>query len=144
MASYEERILKAIEDSEVGLTTVDVAKQAGVSKTTAIKYLSVLKSEGKCQFVEVGPSKLWRTSEPKEVAESTKNIECLDDFEAALRKGGAVAIPSLKLSVVAQLEEISDDVTISMSFKVKPEKVGTFMNLMKKCVHQTELTVDTS
>jgi transposase len=138
MASYEERILKAIEDSEVGLTTVDVAKQAGVSKTTAIKYLSVLKSEGKCEFVEVGPSKLWRSSEPKEAAITPENVERLEDFEAALKKGCAVEMPSLKLSVVAQLEEISDDVTISMSFKVKPEKVGTFMNLMKKCVHQTE------
>lgn len=138
MASYEERILEAIEDSEVGLTTVDVAKQAGVSKTTAIKYLSVLKSEGKCQFVEIGPSKLWRITELKEVAETAEDVECLEDFEAALKEGGAVVTPSLKLSVVAQLEEISDDVVISMSFKVKPEKVGTFMNLMKKCVHQIE------
>ncbi len=137
MASYEERILKAIEDSEVGLTTVDVAKQAGISKTTAIKYLSVLKSEGKCQFVEVGPSKLWRSNEPKEVDEPAKDVECLEEVEAALVKGDGEA-PSVKFSVVAQLEEISDDVTISMSFKVKPEKVGTFMNLMKKCVHQTE------
>ncbi|HII06550.1 MAG TPA: winged helix-turn-helix transcriptional regulator [Methanotrichaceae archaeon] len=138
MASYEERILKAIEDSEVGLTTVDVAKQAGVSKTTAIKYLSVLKSEGKCQFVEIGPSKLWRISEPKEVAETAENVECMEDFEAALKRGGAVTTSSLKLSLVAQLEEISDDVVISMSFKVKPEKVGTFINLMKKCVHQID------
>lgn len=138
MASYEERILKAIEDSEVGLTTVDVAKKAGVSKTTAIKYLSVLKSEGKCKFVEVGPSKLWRSSEPKGISETAEDIECLENFEAALKKGGSVVTPSLSLSVVAQLEEISDDVTISMSFKVKPEKVRTFMNLMKKCAHQTE------
>jgi predicted ArsR family transcriptional regulator len=138
MASYEERILKAIEDSEVGLTTVDVAKQAGVSKTTAIKYLSVLKSEGKCEFVEVGPSKLWRANVLGEVAITPENAKCLEDFKAALKERGGVDAPSMKLSVVAQLEEISEDVTISMSFKVKPEKVGTFMNLMKKCVRQTE------
>ena len=138
MASYEERILKAIEDSEVGLTTVDVAKKAGVSKTTAIKYLSVLKSEGKCEFVEVGPSKLWRASEAGGAAISLEKVECLENFEAALKERGGVITPPLKLSVVAQLEEISEDVTISMSFKVKPEKVGTFMNLMKKCVRQTE------
>jgi len=138
MASYEERILKAIEDSEVGLTTVDVAKQAGVSKTTAIKYLSVLKSEGKCEFVEVGPSKLWRAHEFGSVAITPENFECLEDFKAALEEQSGVDAPSMKLSVVAQLEDISEDVTISMSFKVKPDKVGTFMNLMKKCVRQTE------
>jgi predicted ArsR family transcriptional regulator len=137
MASYEERILKAIEDSEVGLTTVDVAKQAGVSKTTAIKYLSVLKSEGKCEFVEVGPSKLWRASESGGAAINTEKVEYLKDFNAALKDRGVDLAP-VKLSVVAQLEEISEDVTISMSFKVKPENVGTFMNLMKKCVRQTE------
>lgn len=61
MASYKERILDVIGESEVGLTTVDVAKKANVSKTTVIKYLSVLSSEGEVEFVEVGPSKLWRT-----------------------------------------------------------------------------------
>ncbi len=60
MTSYKERIVEVISDSEVGLTTVDVAKKAGVSKTTVIKYLSVLRSEGQVEFVEVGPSKLWR------------------------------------------------------------------------------------
>ena len=60
MASYKEKILEVIGESEVGLTTVDVAKKAGVSKNTVIKYLSVLSSEGRVEFVEVGPSKLWR------------------------------------------------------------------------------------
>jgi hypothetical protein len=139
MASYEERILKAIEDSEVGLTTVDVAKRAGVSKTTAIKYLSVLKSEGKCKFVEVGPSKLWRNArEPKEAAETAEDVECLNDFEAALKWGGTIVAPPFDLSVIAQLENISDDVTVSMSFKVKPEKVGTLVNFVNKYFHQTE------
>lgn len=139
MASYEDRILKAIEDSEVGLTTVDVAKRAGVSKTTAIKYLSVLKSEGKCEFVEVGPSKLWRRApQPKEAVETAECLECLKGFEASLKRGGDAETHHFKLSVLAQLEEISDDVTVSISFKVKPEKVGTLLNLMKKCVHQAE------
>ena len=132
MASYEERILKAIEDSKVGLTTVDVARKAGVSKTTAIKYLSVLNSEGKCEFVEVGPSKRWRSKTPK-VEEKAEGPE-MKDLEA-LEEALCGETP-LPLSVVAQLKEISDDVTISMSFKVKPEKVGTFMKLMKKCVQQ--------
>ncbi|MCR3884241.1 FaeA/PapI family transcriptional regulator [Methanotrichaceae archaeon M04Ac] len=134
MASYEDRILKAIRESEVGLTTVDVAKQAGVSKTTAIKYLSVLKSEGKCKFVEVGPSKLWRVAEADEAAVSGEDQEPSELFEA--RPGREEEIPpdisTLNLSIVAELEEISDDVTISMSFKVKPEKVGAIMKLLKR------------
>jgi predicted ArsR family transcriptional regulator len=132
MASYEDRILKAIRESEVGLTTVDVAKQAGVSKTTAIKYLSVLKSEGKCKFVEVGPSKLWRVAEADEAAVSGEDQEPSEVFEA---RPGTEEIPdmsTLNLSIVAELEEISDDVTISMSFKVKPEKVGAIMKLLKR------------
>ena len=60
MTSYKERILEVIGAAEMGLTTVDVAKKAGVSKTTVIKYLSVLSSEDQVEFVEVGPSKLWR------------------------------------------------------------------------------------
>lgn len=129
MASYEERILKVIEDSEVGLTTVDVAKKAGVSKTTAIKYLSVLKSEGKCQFVEIGPSKLWMATSKPEAETEVEPVA--ESIEAEVAK-----ISPQTLSVIAQLKDISDDVTVSMSFKVKPENMGTFMKLMREYMHQ--------
>lgn len=128
MASYEERILQAIEDSEVGLTTVDVAKVAGVSKTTAIKYLSVLKSEGKCEFVEVGPSKLWRRRKlPGDHSEAGEGLKSL---EAALRRGRAAEAP-VNLSIIARLEEISEDLTVSLSFKVRPEKVEALIDLIR-------------
>ncbi|MDF0589848.1 FaeA/PapI family transcriptional regulator [Candidatus Methanocrinis natronophilus] len=132
MASYEDRILKAIRDSEVGLTTVDVAKQAGVSKTTAIKYLSVLKSEGKCRFVEVGPSKLWRAAEIGDGAISEEGLASCAEGEEDENMSGDPGSTPLNLSIVAHLEELSDDVTISMSFRVKPEKVETLMNLLKR------------
>ena len=134
MASYEERILKVIDDSEVGLTTVDVAKKAGVSKTTAIKYLSVLKSEGKCEFVEVGPSKLWRVVEPEvEEARAKAEIGFAGSGSKADGDGKVIVVP---LSVIGQLEEISEDVIISMSFRVKPDKVDNLAELMKRCIQQ--------
>ena len=139
MASYEERILKAIEDSEVGLTTVDVAKRAGVSKTTAIKYLSVLKSEGKCEFVEVGPSKLWRSArKPQEAVGAEEDIADLKEVSAAVRRGEVVQMRPLNFSVIAQLEDLSDDVIVSFSFKVKPDKVDALERLMKKWFRQPE------
>ncbi|MHC1594861.1 MAG: FaeA/PapI family transcriptional regulator [Methanotrichaceae archaeon] len=134
MASYEERILKVIDDSEVGLTTVDVAKKAGVSKTTAIKYLSVLKSEGKCEFVEVGPSKLWRVVEPEvEEARAKAEINFAGSGSKVDGDGKMIVVP---LSVIGQLEEISEDVIISMSFRVKPDKVDNLAELMKRCIQQ--------
>ena len=139
MASYEERILQAIEDSEVGLTTVDVAKQAGVSKTTAIKYLSVLKSEGKCEFVEVGPSKLWRrTKRPEDLGRAGEDLEGLKEFEAALMRGGGASEAPINLSIIARLEEISEDVTISFSFKVRADKVDALVDQRKKNLKKVE------
>ncbi len=134
MASYEERILKVIEDSEVGLTTVDVAKKAGVSKTTAIKYLSVLKSEGKCEFAEVGPSKLWRVVEPE--GEEARAKAEISFAGSGSKVDGDCKVIVVPLSVIGQLEEISEDVIISMSFRVKPDKVDNLAELMKKCIQQ--------
>ena len=134
MASYEERILKVIEDSEVGLTTVDVAKKAGVSKTTAIKYLSVLKSEGKCEFAEVGPSKLWRVVEPE--GEEARAKAEISFAGSGSKVDGDCKVIVVPLSVIGQLEEISEDVIISMSFRVKPDKVDNLAELMKMCIQQ--------
>jgi len=122
MASYKERIVEVISDSEVGLTTVDVAKKANVSKTTVIKYLSVLRSEGQVEFVEVGPSKLWRIkgsagkpSEPEEhPPEARVEIEALPVVDIDLCNG--------------------DDKTIYFSFRMKPEQICDLMKRAKKCV----------
>jgi predicted ArsR family transcriptional regulator len=122
MGSYKERILEVIGESEVGLTTVDVAKKAGVSKTTVIKYLSVLSSEGEVEFVEIGPSKLWRTKsaclrraeERAEERESTMNIEAFPMMDIDFHSG--------------------EDKTVYFSFRVNPDQICALMKRAKKCI----------
>ncbi len=122
MGSYKERILEVIGESEVGLTTVDVAKKAGVSKTTVIKYLSVLSSEGEVEFVEIGPSKLWRTKsaclrraeERAEDRESTMNLEAFPMMDIDFHSG--------------------EDKTVYFSFRVNPDQICALMKRAKKCI----------
>lgn len=121
MESYKERILKSIGDSDLGLTTVDVAKKAGVSKTTVIKYLSVLRSEGMVEFVEVGPAKLWRTKNLAEVSEVPNLLErTAAEYEA---------MPVVDIDLCD-----GDDKTIYFSFKVRPDQICSLMKRAKKCV----------
>lgn len=130
MATYKDRILKAIEESEDGLTTVDVAKQAGVSKTTVIKYLSVLKSEGLCQYVEVGPSKLWRATTnkvpPKDECSQIRHMKI---------SGQAVDTCEVDSLSVTSLDDrtFSDDATVSLSFKIKSDQIISLIRQIKKC-----------
>jgi predicted ArsR family transcriptional regulator len=121
MESYKERILRSIGDSDVGLTTVDVAKKAGVSKTTVIKYLSVLRSEGMVEFVEVGPAKLWRTKGPVEASDAS---HLPDRIRAEYE-----AMPVVDIDLCD-----GDDKTIYFSFKVRPDQICALMKRAKKCV----------
>lgn len=128
MASYKDRILQVIDDSKVGLTTVDVAKRAGVSKTTVIKYLSVLRSEGSVEFVEVGPSKLWMVRVDKDGAkpEDTKEMGRRPDVRS-LEEG---LLPLLDAEVCGKA---SGDETISFSFKVSLDQISDLIKRSKKC-----------
>jgi hypothetical protein len=120
MESYKERILKSIEESDVGLTTVDVAKRAGISKTTVIKYLSVLRSEGLVEFTEVGPAKLWRMGGKTMVSEATHApIEPKGEFEA---------MPVVYMDLCD-----GDDKTIYFSFKISPDQICALMKRSNKC-----------
>ena len=119
MDSYKERILKSIEESDVGLTTVNVAKKAGISKTTVIKYLSVLRSEGRVEFVEVGPAKLWRTRSTAGVSEASHSSKETGEFEA---------MPVVDIDLCD-----GDDKTIYFSFKVRPEQICALMKRANKC-----------
>jgi predicted ArsR family transcriptional regulator len=118
MASYKEKILEVIGDAEVGLTTVDVAKKAGVSKTTVIKYLSVLSSEGLVEFVEVGPSKLWRNkrtgTKQKEDGAQTMNVEALPMIDIDFCNG--------------------EDNNVRLSFQVDPDRICAQMKRANKCM----------
>jgi predicted ArsR family transcriptional regulator len=118
MASYKEKILEVIGEAEVGLTTVDVAKKAGVSKTTVIKYLSVLSSEGQVEFVEVGPSKLWRNKrrgiKHREEGAQTLNVEALPMVDIDFCNG--------------------EDKTIHFSFRVDPDRICALLKRANKCI----------
>lgn len=57
--SYEGIIMAALSGTANGFTTNQLAKTIGISRTTIIKYLSVLKERGITDYVMVGPSKLW-------------------------------------------------------------------------------------
>ncbi|HOT05961.1 MAG: hypothetical protein A4E45_02325 [Methanosaeta sp. PtaB.Bin039] len=121
MVSYKERILESIRESDMGLTTVDVAKKAGVSKTTVIKYLSVLKSEGRCEYVEVGPAKLWRAT-PVAKSRTPATEESADDSQCV--------VESLEVKSVG---ESDDGKTLSLSFRVKPEQVASLLRQIRNC-----------
>ena len=118
MASYKEKILEVIGEAEVGLTTVDVAKKAGVSKTTVIKYLSVLSSEGQVEFVEVGPSKLWRNKRT--------GIKRREEGAQALN---VVALPMVDIDFFN-----GEDKTVHFSFQVDPEQVCALLKRANKCM----------
>jgi predicted ArsR family transcriptional regulator len=118
MASYKERILEVIAESEMGLTTVDVAKKAGVSKTTVIKYLSVLSSEGEVEFAEVGPSKLWRTGR--------RGAKRGEEHGPALE---VEALPMVDIDFCS-----GEDNTIYLSFRVNPDQICSLMKRSKKCI----------
>ena len=123
MASYKEKILEVIGESEVGLTTVDVAKKAGVSKTTVIKYLSVLSSEGSVEFVEVGPSKLWRERR----AAARHGVE----REKTAQPPRAEEPPAFDIDFGH-----GEDSRIVFTFRVDPERICSLMNRFHRCMDE--------
>jgi predicted ArsR family transcriptional regulator len=122
MASYKEKILDVIGQAEVGLTTVDVAKKAGVSKTTVIKYLSVLSSEGLVEFVEVGPSKLWRSK-----------IIGIKQKEEKVQTLTVDSLPKVDIDLCSE-----DDNALRFSFQVDLDQIRTLLKRADKCICKKE------
>jgi len=99
-----------------------VAKRSGVSKTTVIKYLSVLRSEGRVEFAEVGPSKLWRISSPSARAE-----------KSAKQRQERETLPVVDIDLCDGEEK-----TVYFSFRVRPEEICGLMKRAKKCLCVSE------
>lgn len=53
-------VLEKEEGNDGWLTIGEVAEKAGLSRTTASKFLYILVAEGKAEIWEVGPARLFR------------------------------------------------------------------------------------
>jgi len=64
LPNYEARIIEALRRSDRSLSTLELAKNSGLSKSTVIKYLATFRMAGKADFEEIGSSRLWRLLMP--------------------------------------------------------------------------------
>ncbi|KYH40501.1 MAG: helix-turn-helix, type 11 domain-containing protein [Candidatus Bathyarchaeota archaeon B26-2] len=124
---YERKILEVLKKHKDGLTTVNVAKEADISKTTAIKYLAALRAEGKVDYVEVGPSKLWRikrrekpTAKKHKARSKSEKLEALmEEFKEATGVEGSAIVDSDGFTISADLPDGMD-----------PERFGSLISLL--------------
>jgi len=121
---YERRILQVLDQNKEGLTTTSVAEKAGISKTTALKYLASLRSAGTIDYIEVGPSKLWRRIQPRPAEQKRVSASRTEKIESALKEFRQVV--GLEGSAVVD----NDGLTISADLPsdIDPEKVGIMVS----------------
>ena len=122
---YERKILNVLKKHKDGLTTVNVARKADISKTTAIKYLAALRAKEKVDYVEVGPSKLWRIKEKpiaKKRASTSKTRRLkvlLEEFKEITEVDGSAIVDSDGLTISADLPS-----------EIDSEKLGSLISLL--------------
>jgi len=80
LQNYEARIVEALKKSDRSLSTLELARKSGLSKTAVIKYLATFRMAGKADFEEMGSSRLWRLltparEKPEEPRPSSKEID---------------------------------------------------------------------
>ena len=124
LSRYEKRILQVLEDHKDGLTTVKVAEESDISKTTALKYLASLRASEKIYFMEVGPAKLWRIKPPETLpkkrlpvkrAEALSSI--LNEFKEAVGLEGSAIVNGDGLTISADIP-----------WEINPEEMGSLIS----------------
>lgn len=124
---YERKILNALKRHKDGLTTVNIAREADISKTTTIKYLASLRAEGKVDYVEVGPSKLWRLKSQEKPSRkrrapasiSKRLNDLLEEFREITGVEGAAVVDSDGFTISADLPS-----------EIDSEKMGNLISLL--------------
>jgi len=135
---YEKKILKVLEESKDGLTTVSIAEKANISKTTALKYLASLKAAGKIDYIEVGPAKLWRVTPTQEIglkrASTSKKRKVrliLEEFKEIAGLLGSAVVDNDGLTIFADLP-----------WSKKPERIGSIISRLLQLANRSAEEVD--
>jgi len=134
---YERKILQVLKKHKDGLTTINVAEKADISKTTALKYLASLRAAGKIDFMEVGPAKLWRIKSPEKrrkksipVSRTGKIESILNEFKEAIGLEGSAVVDSEGLTISTDLP-----------WNMNPEKIGSLISrLLRIGMKSVEMT----
>lgn len=58
----ERVVLEYLKKQPMGATVTDIADKLGMSRTTTVKYLEVMRATGLLDYKEVGMAKLWYVS----------------------------------------------------------------------------------
>jgi predicted ArsR family transcriptional regulator len=58
----ERVVLEYLKRQPMGATVTDIADKLGMSRTTTVKYLEVMRATGLLDYKEVGMAKLWYVS----------------------------------------------------------------------------------
>ena len=135
---YEKKILKVLEESRDGLTTVSIAEKANISKTTALKYLASLKAAGKIDYIEVGPAKLWRVTPTQEIglkrASTSKKRKVrliLEEFKEIAGLLGSAVVDNDGLTIFADLP-----------WSKKPERIGSIISRLLQLANRSAEEAD--
>ncbi|MCD6088627.1 roadblock/LC7 domain-containing protein [Candidatus Bathyarchaeota archaeon] len=135
---YEKKILKVLEESKDGLTTVSIAEKANISKTTALKYLASLKAAGKIDYIEVGPAKLWRVTPTQEIglkrASTSKKRKVrliLEEFKEIAGLLGSAVVDNDGLTIFADLP-----------WSKKPERIGSIISRLLQLANRSAEEAD--
>jgi predicted transcriptional regulator len=107
----EDKILLVLREVP-GITTTEIAKKLGASRTTVIQYLRRMKANNIVRYRQVGPAKLWFIADKSrvEVAHArTSAMETRDKLELFL-KGDAffLEIEEEEIKTLKKAKEILD------------------------------------
>ncbi|MBS7614323.1 hypothetical protein KEJ18_01105 [Candidatus Bathyarchaeota archaeon] len=120
--SYEAKIVEALRKSDGKLSTIELARETGLPKTTLIKYLTSFKMSGKADFEDVGVSRIWRLVTPTKVKSFVKKKE----LDKMLKK----LVEDTNLSGCAVVDREGFVLSAFLPYNVTQEKLGYLANLL--------------
>ena len=67
-----EKLISLLDDSEAGMSGVEISEKTGINRITMTKYLKVFEAEGLIRQKNIGNVNLWFVEEGTEIIETAK------------------------------------------------------------------------
>ncbi len=139
MTSYESRIIEALRKSGGNISTLDLVRRSGLSKTAVIKYLATFRMAGKADFQEVGTAKLWRLISSQEENEAGEII----DKSSRLNEIVKEFTENQELTGFAIVNREGSSLAAILPKNINSERLGALANLLFnvgiKCIELADI-----
>ncbi|MFH1789078.1 MAG: hypothetical protein ABH834_06835 [Candidatus Altiarchaeota archaeon] len=133
---HQDNIIEFLQKTTMGASSTEIAKAAGISRPTLIKYLGIMKVQGIVDYKKIGMAKLWYLPRELELPDLLKDKDILSVLKRDKKTSGITLFGRPRIIIPARF------IYVLTTLLTKKQQEEIFMKITLQRIKDYEEATD--